>query len=38
MEFESITHYLLNEQWNSDLPPNSFLMTNEIQIHCPLLL
>ena len=38
MEFEFIAHYFFNEQWNSDLLPNTFLMTNGIRIHYPLLL
>ena len=38
MEFESITHYFFNEQWNSDLLPNTFLITNGIRIYYPLLL
>ena len=31
MEFESIINYFFNKQWNSDLLPNTFLMTNGIQ-------
>ena len=31
MEFESITHYFFNEQWNSDLLPNTFLMTKTVK-------
>ena len=38
MEFESITQNFFNEQRNSDPLPNTYLITNGIQIYYPLLL
>ena len=37
MEFESITHYVFNEQWNSNPLPTTILMRNGIRMQYPLI-
>ena len=38
MEFESITQYFFNEQWNFDPLPITYLITDGIRMYYPLLL
>ena len=37
MEFRSITHYFFNGEWIPNPLPTTFLMSNGIPIHYPLL-